>query len=234
MNIALSFAAEKELEAGEISLKYGFELNQNILPRLNLTADRLELLINGFKPLFVDILGNINRRKDQIRQQGVIKACMIGKDIKILDLTAGWGRDSSLLASLGAHVLMLERNPMMAALLLNGLERFANSSKFKSGSLNLLYVDAKNYLQELSSSDYPDVIYIDPMHPVRQKSALVKKDMQSLKLLIGADIDAMALISLAIGKAKKRVVVKWPQNLQPMLQPKQSISGSTVRFDLYF
>ena len=77
------------------------------------------------------------------------------------------------------------------------------------------------------------MIYIDPMHPLRQKSALVKKDMQALQQLIGADEDAYELIQLAIARARQRVVVKWPQHLQPLLPPTLNICGKTVRFDVY-
>ena len=72
------------------------------------------------------------------------------------------------------------------------------------------------------------------MHPTRQKSALVKKDMQALQQLLGADDDVCALLALAIKRAKHRVVVKWPQRLPALLDPDLSVPGKTVRFDIYF
>ena len=71
------------------------------------------------------------------------------------------------------------------------------------------------------------------MHPERQKSALVKKDMQALQQIIGADDDAEKLIKLAITRTKNRVVVKWPQRLAPLIKPNYSLNGKTVRFDVY-
>jgi len=85
----------------------------------------------------------------------------------------------------------------------------------------------------LSTGHYPDVIYIDPMHPNRQKAALVKKDLQVLQQLIGADEDVLALIHLATTRALQKVVVKWPQQLPALLKPCTSITGKTVRFDIY-
>lgn len=202
------------------------------MPRLNLSLERLELLVEGFKPLWV----NFNdlkwlRRSLAGKQQGLIKACQPQPCMRIIDATAGWGRDAAILAHCGAEVLMLERHPIMAALLQDALMHFHPSAK--QGALSLLYGNTVDYLQSLTPADFPDVIYIDPMHPVRQKSALVKKDMQVLQHLIGPDMDAAILIQLAQQRTKKRVVVKWPQHEPSLLRAPNSISGKTVRFDIY-
>lgn len=52
------------------------------------------------------------------------------------------------------------------------------------------------------------MVYLDPMFPHRQKSALVKKEMRVFQTLVGADDDADALLAPARRLAKKRVVVK--------------------------
>lgn len=233
MNFPLGFTAGNEGKAYKLAEEYHFTISNEIFPRLNLTTKRLELLISGFSPLFVDFESQIlQKRKLQSKNQGLIKACKAVKGSVILDATAGWGRDSALLYSLGAHIIMLERSPIMAALLADGIERLT-IDEHRCGSIKLIHADSKDYLANLEVNDYPDIIYIDPMHPVRQKSALVKKDMQALQLLFGEDLDALALINAAIGKAKSRVVVKWPQRATALLKPKHTISGSTVRFDLY-
>jgi 16S rRNA (guanine1516-N2)-methyltransferase len=77
------------------------------------------------------------------------------------------------------------------------------------------------------------VIYIDPMHPLRTKSALVKKEMQVLQDIIGPDEDALELMILARERVKQRVVVKWPQKSPSLLNASACIAGKTVRFDLY-
>lgn len=217
--------------ANEIAAKYNFVLDNKSLPRLNLSADKLVLLTNEFLPLFVDFNSQtLQKRRDSGKKQGLVRACKPVKGMHILDATAGWGRDAAILSSFGAEVLMLERHPMMAALLADGLNRLSSESLL---SLSLVYADTKPYLQELSEIDYPDVIYIDPMHPERQKSALVKKDMQVLQHLIGADEDVKELIQLAVTRTRNRVVVKWPQRLPALLKTDSCVDGKTVRFDIY-
>ncbi len=126
------------------------------------------------------------------------------------------------MASFGAEILMLERHPVMAILLLDALEHRAEKDK-QHMQMNVLNVDAFSYLSKLSKEDYPDIIYIDPMHP----------EMQVLQQMIGADDDALQLIHLAITRVKQRVVVKWPQKSKSLLAPSSSIEGKTVRFDIY-
>jgi 16S rRNA (guanine1516-N2)-methyltransferase len=236
--------------AAALASQLNLVVDNQTLPRLCVTQDKLVLMLEGCSPLFVDFSpATWKKRRDAGKKQGLVRACKPSKGSRILDATAGWGRDSAILASFGADVLMLERQPVIAALLEDGLSRYRRSLGFCSNealsmasiiasqpvlALSLLVMDAKDYLQKLNPCDYPDVIYIDPMHPLRQKSALVKKDMQALQRLIGADQDARALIDLAIQRTRDRVVVKWPQNLAPLYQPNLSINGKTVRFDVYF
>lgn len=228
---AIGFETEDLYEQARLlAEQFNFVVDNMMLPRLSVTHDKLVLLSNGFSPLYVDFSSKtLQKRCDAGKKQGLVRACKPIKGTRILDVTAGWGRDAAILASFGADVLMVERQPIMAALLADGLTRLNDAAL----ALSLQHADAKDYLQHLSPSDYPDVIYIDPMHPSRQKSALVKKDMQVLQQLFGADEDAAALIKLAISRAKQRVVVKWPQRLAPLLPPTSMIEGKTVRFDIY-
>ncbi len=229
---AVSFDSPDLIEKAErIAHQLNLVLDDQILPRLHVTADKLVLLVDNFSPLFVDFSAAVwQKRRDAGKKQGLVRACRPRKGLRILDATAGWGRDAVVLASFGAELLMLERQPVMSALLADGLERIPPVSPL---SMALLKQDAKTYLQALSDADYPDVIYIDPMHPTRQKSALVKKDMQVLQQLIGVTQDASELIQLAMTRARQRVVVKWPQHLDALFKPSSSIEGKTVRFDVY-
>ena len=220
-----------QARANDLAQQLHLVVDQHILPRLCVTEDKLVLLVDGFLPLFVDFTSSFwQKRRDAGKKQGLVRACKPAKGLRILDATAGWGRDAVVLASFGAEVLMLERQPVMAALLSDGLKRLPPESPLKMALINQ---DAKDYLQNLDPLDYPDVIYIDPMHPLRQKSALVKKDMQVLQQLIGPDNDAEDLIRLAMTRARQRVVVKWPQRLAPFASPDLIIDGKTVRFDVY-
>ena len=57
--------------------------------------------------------------------------------------------------------------------------------------------------------------------------------MQALQQFIGADDDALKLITLAKTRVKQRVVVKWPQKTKSLLPADACIEGKTVRFDIY-
>ncbi len=228
---AIGFSSPNLLDdAHAIAAQYGFIIDNQVLPRLSITDDKLVLLSANFLPLFVDFKSALQRHQSG-KKQGVVQACKPATAVKILDLTAGWGRDAGVLASFGATVLMLEKQPVMAALLNDGVKRALLDAP--QLALDLMHTDALLYLDALSEDQCPDVIYIDPMHPERQKAALVKKDMQMLQQLFGADDNVQQLIQLALSKTKKRVVVKWPQRCAAVLKPTMSVPGKTVRFDIY-
>lgn len=221
------------LKAQALAEQLGGSLHHTALPRLQVTAEKLIFLMDGFTPVFVDFnAGSWQKRRHEGKSQGLVRACQPAPGLRIIDATAGWGGDAAVLASFGATVLMLERHPVIAALLRDGLRRLDEQSAL-SGLLSLCEANAFNHLKTLPPTALPDVIYIDPMHPKRQKSALVKKNMQILQALLTPDEDALALIELSKQYATKRVVVKWPKREKPLIKPNLSIPGKTVRFDIY-
>ncbi|KGP63555.1 SAM-dependent methyltransferase [Legionella norrlandica] len=213
--------------------KLNLQLERDAKTCLFVSVEKLALKIPSFSLLSTDFSAHTwSKRRGEGKKQGLLRACKPAKGIKILDATAGWGRDAALLASFGAEVIMLERHPVMAALLADALSRRNELDKQKM-HLSLIEMDAFSYLYNLSNQEYPDVIYIDPMHPERSKSALVKKEMQALQQMIGTDNDALELIKMALSRVNLRVVVKWPQKIKPLLAPHASVEGKTVRFDIY-
>jgi 16S rRNA (guanine1516-N2)-methyltransferase len=154
----------------------------------------------------------------------------------VIDATAGLGRDGFLLATLGCEVLLLERHSFIAERLQQALQQALQSPSYQHLKIKLLPIDARDYLQKLSKENYPDVIYLDPMFPERRKSALVKKEMQLLQALIGEDKDADELFTIALQRAKKRVVVKRPLSAPPLQNkpPHHSLKGKNTRFDVYY
>ncbi|WP_028387961.1 class I SAM-dependent methyltransferase [Legionella fairfieldensis] len=220
-------------QAKQLAAQLNLPIDNSAADQLLLTSDKLVLKLESFSPLYADFSCQTwQKRRDAGKKQGLVRACKPGHGLRIIDATAGWGRDAAVLASCGAEVLMLERNPVMAALLADALQRQDQHAQ-KMLDIKLCNTDALSYLQTLQPDDYPDLIYIDPMHPQRQKSALVKKDMQALQQLINRDDSALTLLELAKNRTKKRVVVKWPQHLKPLLKPTSSMAGKTVRFDIY-
>lgn len=158
-----------------------------------------------------------------------------GKTPSVVDATAGLGRDAFLLASLGAEVTLIERSPKMHQLLAEGMER-ARMAGGEVGEvisrMTLLQGDAKELLKELS----PEVVLVDPMHPPRKNSALVKKEMRLIREIVGTDEDSVELMQAALNSARKRVVLKWPQKADPMpgiRAPSHQITGKSTRYDVF-
>ena len=174
--------------------------------------------------------------------EAVARACGLRKGAtpRVLDATAGLGRDSWILASLGAQVEMVERVPLVHALLADGLRRAQQNAQLAGTAerLALHANDAQSVLRAkllLPSEARPEVVYLDPMFPHREKSAKVKKDMWAFRHVVGSDEDADALLALARAVATKRVVVKRPR-IAPDLngeEPHQRMLGQSSRFDLY-
>ena len=157
------------------------------------------------------------------------------KNPYIVDATAGLGRDAFLLASLGATVTLIERNDKIHSLLQDGLLRAKNEGgEFTDiiERMTLLHGDAKELLPQLK----PEVIVIDPMHPPRVKSALVKKEMRQIREIVGTDPDAVDLMKVALATATSRVVLKWPLRADPMegiKNPSHQITGKSTRYDVF-
>ncbi len=154
----------------------------------------------------------------------------------IIDATAGLGRDAFVLASLGCRVRMLERHPVVAALLDDGLQRGYQNEEIGGWlreRLTLLHTSSLDALTEISEK--PDVVYLDPMYPHKQKSALVKKEMRVFQTLVGSDNDADGLLMPARRLAKKRIVVKRPDYAPPLagVATQSAVVTKSHRFDIY-
>ncbi|HQQ63968.1 MAG TPA: class I SAM-dependent methyltransferase [Pseudomonadales bacterium] len=159
---------------------------------------------------------------------------------RVLDCTAGLGRDAFVLASLGCNVRMCERSPLVQLLLQDGITRAQASNDPAANDIAarlLLHAeDAQTALSKVERAGMPDVIYLDPMFPERRKkSAAVKKEMAAFHTLVGVDEDADQLLPLALEKAAYRVVVKRPRHA-PYLgncKPGLVLEGESTRFDIY-
>jgi 16S rRNA (guanine1516-N2)-methyltransferase len=155
---------------------------------------------------------------------------------QVLDATAGLGRDAFVLASLGCAVTLIERQPLIAALLEDGLARAALDRDVApiTAQMRLLTGNAIE-LMRAWQGEPPQVIYLDPMFPHRDKSALVKKEMRLFRPFVGDDLDAPALLEAALTLASHRVVVKRPRKA-PLIEgakPGYALEGKSSRYDIY-
>jgi len=191
-------------------------------------------------PLIVDFVGGAvghRFRSGEGRKQDLPKAVGFssGTIPDVVDATAGLGRDAFLLASLGARVTLIERSETMHALLLEGLERArAEGGRHAEtvSRMTLVHGDSCVLLPQMK----PQVILIDPMHPPRDKTALVKKEMRLIRDIVGTDADSVQLMQVALEAAQNRVVLKWPLRAEPMAgvrKPSHQILGKSTRYDVF-
>jgi len=159
-------------------------------------------------------------------QQPLIKA--IGsknKTCSVLDLTAGWLKDSFLIASFGCRVTAIESHPFVFYFVKKQLERQKPAHLF----LDLILGDGLEYLKVLKEK--PDIIFIDPMF---RKKSLSQKPLRILKALTGETQNKEQLFKQALKTAKKKVIVKR-HKLDQALSPHfiASFKGRSVCYDIF-
>ena len=162
---------------------------------------------------------------------------------RVIDCTAGLGRDAFILASHGFEVLMLERNPIIADLLEDAMRRAALVPELteRVDRMRLIRADAAEWLGEqrmrsLNEFDALDVVlYCDPMFPPRNKHAKAKKEMQFFQRLLGHKTESdEKLLQTVLQGAHQRTVIKRPVSAAPVVrQPTYQLTGRAIRFDVY-
>ncbi|WP_286237187.1 class I SAM-dependent methyltransferase [Neptuniibacter halophilus] len=255
--------ADQAAELVVINRGGSFERAQNLAQRLNLplvtrideqsetlrlevTAEDIRLQPGGRKapgPTLVDFVSGAVAHRRQFgggTGQMIAKAVGIKGGIRpaVLDATAGLGKDAFVLATLGCEMTLLERSPVIHALLEDGLERAALVMDVAPivEQITLHHADSIQWMQEQASAgiEYP-VVYLDPMFPHNDKSALVKKEMRAFRPVVGDDLDADQLLDAALAIAHNRVVVKRPRKA-PFLAdraPSLQFQGKSSRYDIY-
>lgn len=201
----------------------------------------VELSADAAGPIRADFLvGPVAHR----RQFGGGSGQMIAKAVglapgvrpSVLDATAGLGRDAFVLAQLGCALTLIERQPIVCALLEDGLRRAAGDAEVAPivARMRLVCADAIAALRAWPDEP-PQVVYLDPMFPGRAKSAQVKKEMRLFRPLAGADEDAPELLAAALALASHRVVVKRPRTAPAIAgeKPGYTLEGKSSRFDIY-
>ncbi|KAB8306040.1 16S rRNA (guanine(1516)-N(2))-methyltransferase RsmJ [Rahnella sp. Lac-M11] len=245
--MSVCLLCEEGADEGALSVlaqRWNLTSDPDAVMALVLTPERLELRKRDEPKLgaiFVDFAGGTMAHRRKFgggRGEAVAKAVGIKGSYlpDVVDATAGLGRDAFVLASLGCKVRMLERNPVVAALLDDGLARGyrdAEIGPWLRERMTLLHASSLTALSELSPK--PEVVYLDPMYPHKQKSALVKKEMRVFQGLVGPDEDADGLLEPARRLATKRIVVKRPDYAPPMadIAAQAAVVTKSHRFDIY-
>lgn len=194
-------------------------------------------------PVSVDFgSGAMRHRRKAGANELLGKAVGVGKKslLRVLDATAGLGRDSFVLADLGCDVSLYERHPVVAQLLSAGLVSAASSSDSWQqqvvAHMHLHPIDPRHAV--VDDAEQVDVIYLDPMFAVKDKAAAVKKEMALLQQLLSCPTqqsDAENLLHWALQQDVARVVVKRPAKGAALadVEPSHCIRGKAVRYDVH-
>ncbi|WP_348769426.1 class I SAM-dependent methyltransferase [Buchnera aphidicola] len=223
---------------------YNIRHNENASLSLIINNNTLELYNRSIfhkKTIKVDFLSKQNNYrclKFKKKHEALYKALGIKKNYfpYVIDATAGFGKDAFLMSFWGCYVIMIERNPVIAALLKDGLQRAyknKNIGNWLKKRLHLIFCDSFKMLDMPILK--PDIIYLDPMYPLNKKKALPKKNMQILRNIIKNSDNYENLLNISRKFAKKRIIVKRPSYAKPLLENKVkfSINNKNNRFDIY-
>jgi 16S rRNA (guanine1516-N2)-methyltransferase len=188
-----------------------------------------------FRPFTVDFLSaewQYRHRQGLQHQQDFLRAFAFQKEMRILDVTAGFGQDAFVLAWAGAQVTALEKNPIVFELLADGLRRAGEAgSIWTHRAPEIRNVDSLDCLNQKVPFD---AIYIDTMFDKPKKSAKSPKPMQLLQTLLQDETaNSELLLQKAQAAAAKRVVVKLPLKAQPFGAPAAQMKGQSIRYDIY-
>lgn len=154
----------------------------------------------------------------------------------VLDATAGLGRDAFVMAGLGCEVTLLERSPLIGALLEDSLQRLRCCADEELAAIGarMRFVQA-DALEYLPAAEPFDLVYLDPMFPAAGKSAGVKKAMALFRELLEEPGDENVLLDAALARARHRVVVKRMKKTPviPGPAPSYQLAGKSTRYDIY-
>jgi 16S rRNA (guanine1516-N2)-methyltransferase len=241
MLLDLSHEAEKDADSGAPADGPGAA---SLPPGLRLVRahGRLELHPDDSGPVCADFAAPGLRRRllrAGPRSEPLVRAAGLrrGSACRVLDATAGLGRDAFLLAWLGAEVLAVERQPVIAALLHDALGRARSLPELAPAAarVSLAVADARQVLGGLAPGDRPEVVLLDPMFPDQRRTAAPRKELAALRRLLGDSDDTAGLLPAALAVARRRVVVKRPAHAGALdgLAPHHSLEGASTRFDVY-
>ncbi|MBQ3302244.1 MAG: class I SAM-dependent methyltransferase [Eggerthellaceae bacterium] len=173
--------------------------------------------------------------KRNLSKELVVRAAKV-KDVDtplVIDATAGLGEDSFLLAAAGFRVELFERDPVIAALLEDALNRAKSDPALQdiAARMNIAGTDSVEALSHLN--ERPDVVLLDPMFPEKRKNAQAKKKLQLIQMLERPCSDEDELLEAALSSLPRKIVIKRPAK-GPFLagrKPDYSLTGKTVRYD---
>ncbi len=219
---AQHFPDEAKILTDYLELPAKFEIQEGVLA----------LAFDQFNPISIDIEKILEHHKKFFYKHSLYKDPLAralglkkGKSRPIvLDATAGLLGDSLLMYAYGPQQLICcERNPVVAALIVNAINRAKIDIKFYFGEAS-----AQAQLPEV------DVVFYDPMYKEKNVKAAPKKEMAIFRELVGEDTDSYEVARNLYSLAKERLVIKRSNRATPLIeQPDHSIKGKSTSYDVY-
>lgn len=154
---------------------------------------------------------------------------------RAVDATAGMGEDSILFVAAGYEVTMYEQNAVIAALLKDALRRAKKNPVLRDivARMNLIEGNSIELMKNLAFT--PDVIYLDPMFPSRQKTGLVNKKLQLIQKLEQPCVEEQAILTAAAELLPQKIIIKRPLKggFLAGREPDYSVKGKAIRYDCF-
>ncbi len=175
-----------------------------------------------------ELKGRLSANAPLARACGVVP----GRTVHVADVMAGWGVDGLLLARLGARVDLVDVSKVATSLCVDLLLRLGLSKQVS------VYVSDCGAWMASQDASSVDVVYLDPMFPIRGKTALPRKRMQYLSRVVHAapviDADVVDYLDDGLRIARDRVVIKRRLKDPPLgVSPNWQIRNKTVRYDVF-
>ena len=205
---------------------------------LRYDRDGLSLMKDGMI-VRADLCSDKRRlEKNRLNAEMIVKAAGIknlANDPLIMDATAGLGEDSFLLAAAGFRVVMYERDAVIYELLCDGLSRASKDEQLENITERITAIHGDSIEAMRRQDVKPDMIFLDPMFPARNKSGLIKKKFQILQQLESPCEEGEQMLRAAFGTGAKKVIVKRPLKGECLSseKPDYNIKGRTIRYDCY-
>lgn len=206
-----------------------FKRNDNFF--ISKKEDKLCILYNEQKPIFVDFLSSkISKYAHKNSKKSMIsKALGVHKKFPhLLDLTPGFGVDTFVVAKFFERVTLVERNPLMYLLLLDGLRRLVAKYPKLDQKFELIFRDSFDYISNQKNFS-ESCIYMDFMF--EDKKTKSNKEMFFLsKVAHENDNPVVSEFVKRLSHTKAgRIVLKAkiiPQDVKAI----QTYQGSSVNF----
>lgn len=155
---------------------------------------------------------------------------------KVLDATGGFGIDAFSMAFCGLNVTVIEKNPLMYALLYDSLQIAKQNEHMKpiANRMTIVHADSMQYINDMEEK--PDVIYLDPMFPSVTKKVKSKSKLpiSTAKVLLGQEnTHTEDLLRIARNSAKHHTVLKRPNKKTESQDVHSMYHSDAHRWEIY-